>query len=178
MATPSSSWLVAAVVASLFSVGCSRYAVGVPAHPVVGPLGGAPADAAKVCVARTAVVARAVLAVVRDNGHLVGATHGATHFCYLAAPGTHVVSSEADNVLSTEVVLAAGQTLYFDQKYVFSWQFADFRLIAVPEREGLELMAQSQHETLRKTPKHEPIMPPTFVFPAQGQPAVASVEPL
>jgi hypothetical protein len=59
-----------------------------------GPLA---AGAAQVCVLRPDSMARDVSMPVRDNGRLVGATRGATFFCWLAAPGEHQITSVDDD---------------------------------------------------------------------------------
>ena len=59
-----------------------------------GPL---PAGVAEVCVVRPDSLGGEASMPVRDNGQLVGATRGATFFCWLAAPGDHQITSVDDD---------------------------------------------------------------------------------
>ncbi len=60
-------------------------------------LGLVPSGAAQVCVMRPDAFAAHVSMPVRDNGRLVGATRGATFFCWLARTGDHQITSSDDD---------------------------------------------------------------------------------
>lgn len=65
---------------------------------------------------RTSVLAAAVTFPTRDNGVLVGATRGPTHFCYLAEPGEHVVTIGADATETATITAEAGRTYVLEQE--------------------------------------------------------------
>jgi hypothetical protein len=79
------------------------------------------AEVGRVCVARTSELARAVAFPTWDNGTLVGATKGPTHFCYLAGPGPHRLTMKADNDADASVVVEGGHDYVLLQEvdYVF-----------------------------------------------------------
>ena len=82
----------------LFLIACSSYKLGEPEKPPLDALGAPPPNAARVCTVRTSVIAGAVTFPIRDNGHLVGASRGPGHFCWLAEPGDHEITIETDHV--------------------------------------------------------------------------------
>jgi hypothetical protein len=52
---------------------------------------------------------------VRDNGRLVGATRGATFFCWLAAPGEHQITSVDDDTGPVLLFARAGAQYWLHQ---------------------------------------------------------------
>jgi hypothetical protein len=83
----------ALVLGSVLATGCGTYQT----RPVVlRSYPGPTASYGVVCVVRSGGDADEGESTVPvwDNGVLVGATRGASHFCYLAAAGPHVVISE------------------------------------------------------------------------------------
>ncbi|MDB4937757.1 MAG: hypothetical protein JWP87_4729 [Labilithrix sp.] len=80
--------------------GCAHGASAGSHDAVAAELGPVPTGAAQVCVVRPASRydrATAVTMRVTDNGRLVGATQGATFFCYLARVGEHQIASSDDD---------------------------------------------------------------------------------
>jgi hypothetical protein len=71
--------------------------------------------AASVCVVRPGGAAHDVSMPVRDNGHLVGATRGATFFCYLASAGDHQITSVDDDTGPTLLRARAGASYWLHQ---------------------------------------------------------------
>ncbi|MEJ7731961.1 MAG: hypothetical protein WKG00_22465 [Polyangiaceae bacterium] len=114
----------AALLASLTS-GCTAYSVETARTPTLHPFAPPPAGHGEICVVRPHVTGMLAVAVVHDNDVLVGATRGPTYFCYLAAPGSHRVTStygdDIDRELGTDVVaeasvvVAAGSRHYLHQ---------------------------------------------------------------
>lgn len=88
--------------------GCTAYTVETARAPTLHPFAPPPAGHGEICVVRPHVTGMLAVAVVHDNGVLVGATRGPTYFCYLAAPGRHrVISTYGDDIdreLGTDVV--------------------------------------------------------------------------
>jgi hypothetical protein len=79
-------------------------------------LGELPAGLARVCVLRPESIAASVTFEVRDNGRLVGATRGASYFCYLAAPGLHEVTSIDDDTGSRLLLARVGARYWIHQE--------------------------------------------------------------
>jgi hypothetical protein len=80
------------------------------------PMSPPPANAAKVCVVRTSVLAAAVTFPTRDDGVLVGATRGPGHFCYLAQPGEHEITVVADEAEHAKLLAEPGHNYYLEQE--------------------------------------------------------------
>lgn len=107
------------VMASLTTmVGCSHYKLREVDAPL-NPFGDAHNGLAKVCVIRTTNVALAVTFVAWDNGMLVGATRGPTHFCYWSEPGDHDVFVDANGTSHTHYRAEAGQSYFLHEKVRF-----------------------------------------------------------
>jgi len=89
-------------------LGCSSYEIVALEAPAIDIHAPGPRDLGTVCVVRPHEVGHLAQAVVRDNSRLVGATQGASYFCYFAEPGLHVVVStygdDVDATLGTDVV--------------------------------------------------------------------------
>lgn len=67
---------------------------------------------AEVCVLRPETIAKETTMELRDNGRVVGATRGASYFCYLAAPGEHQLTSIDDDT-GPILLRAKGGTRYW-----------------------------------------------------------------
>lgn len=83
----------AALVAACFPP--PRDSFDVPSPPI--ETRAVPSALARVCVLRPDSTAASVTMEIRDNGRFVGATRGATYFCYLASPGEHQIVSDYDD---------------------------------------------------------------------------------
>jgi hypothetical protein len=101
----------AAMTLALAGTACTSYKLAEPSAPVQ-PWSPAPGGLATVCVVRTSVLALAVAFPIRDNGKLVGATRGPSHFCYYAEPGEHDITVESDTTETAHLV-AAPEGRYF-----------------------------------------------------------------
>lgn len=101
--------------------GCSRYWVGRPTAPPIDALGRPPTGLGQLCVVRPYWGATAVTLVVRDNGTIVGATHGPSYFCYFAEPGAHRIVSEVSDAgmvekpRETRIEIARGGRYFLQQ---------------------------------------------------------------
>ncbi len=71
-------------------------------------LGAVPAYAARVCVVRPEATDASTTMKVLDNGRLVGATRGRTYTCWLAMPGAHQITADADDTGPTYLDVQPG----------------------------------------------------------------------
>jgi hypothetical protein len=101
----------AGALAAICAAGCAPYVIASPSKPPVDPAALVPADAAELCVLRTTVPGGT--GVVRDNGHVVGATRGSGYFCYRARPGAHGIATWMGGDSATlDVVVAPGERVF------------------------------------------------------------------
>lgn len=104
-----------ALVPGLFLLFCGVSGVcGACARPPAEPA--PPGGSAQVCVLRPETIAADTTMEVRDNGRVVGATRGATYFCYLAAPGEHQITSIDDDTGPTLLHAAGGACYWIHQE--------------------------------------------------------------
>jgi hypothetical protein len=153
-------------VSLLLAVGCSSYQL---VHPeqALAPVGPVPGNVARVCVVRTSVIASLVTFPTRDNGVLVGATRGATHFCYLAQPGHHRIQIEADAEEHAELDAEGGRSYFLKQEVDNVFGYVKCRAVWVDERQGAELLDASSYAILGGVPGTEKLPPqPTYVAAA------------
>jgi hypothetical protein len=162
--------MLQALVFAAFVGGCSLHRLGAPGAAAADRASAFDARLAKVCVARTSVLAPNVALSTRDNGRLVGATKGGTHFCYLAEPGLHEITIVAEHptglplqpVERIERTFEAGETYVLRQDVlllpgVVACHAAFVRL------EADALLRRTAHEVLREGPDgapHEPVVAP------------------
>jgi hypothetical protein len=83
---------------------------------VASELGALPANSAQLCVVRPEAAAAHVTMSIRDNGRVVGATRGRTYACWLASPGMHQITSDADDTGPTLVRARAGARYFLHQE--------------------------------------------------------------
>lgn len=140
-------------------VGCSSYSFVEPRTPPIGPFATPPSDVAQVCVVRPHILAGAVTFVVRDNGRLVGATRGASYFCYFAMPGVHRIESEGDAIEAATVVLSPAVRYYVHQrvKNVMGWVTSPLEWI--PEAEARAMIEKCTYRVVTEVPAGE-VRPP------------------
>lgn len=152
---------------AFFAAGCTSWRLSEPATVQVHPLAPAPSTHAKVCVVRTSVLAQAVTFPLRDNGVLVGATKGPTHFCYFAEPGAHAIVIEADDTEMAGLVAEAGRTYFLKEEVdnVFGW--VKCRAVWVNEEVGKQLLDESTYEVLVGVPGSEKLPGGVPVAPAR-----------
>lgn len=143
-----------ALAAAVALTGCTSWKLGEPAAPLA-PFAEPPPDRAQICVIRTSAIAHAVTFPVRDGGVLVGATRGPSHFCYLAEPGPHVLTMEADETERAEVVAAPGSRHYLQQEIDFIFGYVRIRPVWVTEAVARELVEESDYQVLVGVPGGE-----------------------
>lgn len=142
-----------ALVASLLAAGCSSYAVREPAQAPTNPFV-AEQSLAKVCVIKTTNMAHAITFVSWDNGTLVGATKGPTHFCYYAEPGEHDLLVDAHGVSRAHFTAEAGKSYFIHEKVrFFGSPLAE--LVWVSPAEAEKLFPSSSYAVLAAVPKDE-----------------------
>jgi hypothetical protein len=158
---------LAIVLASLAAAGCTSWKLAEPEHPR-SPLAPPPADHAQICVLRTSLLAQAVTFPVHDNGVLVGATRGRSHFCYLAAPGRHVLTIAADAIEEAEIVAAPGGRYYLEQEVDNIFGYVKCRAAWVTEEVARELVEESTYRVLVGVPGNERLPGEVPFAPAEG----------
>lgn len=147
------------IAAFLALCSCSSYGFVEPKAPPIQPFGIPPGGVAQVCVVRPHVIAGAVAFAVRDNGRLVGATKGASYFCYYAMPGTHRITSEGDGVEDATVTMLPETRYYVHQKVknVMGWVTSPLEWI--PETEARAMIAKCDYRVVTDVPDGE-VRPP------------------
>lgn len=173
-ASPLTRRLIAplALTAATALAGCTSWKLGEPAAPLA-PFAEPPPDRAQICVIRTSAIAHAVAFPVRDGGALVGATLGPSHFCYLAEPGPHVITMEADETERAEIVAGPGSRHYLQQEIDFIFGYVRIRAVWVTEAVARELVEESDYQVLVGVPGGERLpAEPAFAR------AVTSVTPI
>jgi len=140
------------LVASLLA-GCSAYGLHEPAHAPTNPF--VPEkELAKVCVIKTTSMAHAITFVSWDNGTLVGATRGPTHFCYYAEPGEHDLLVDAHGVSRAHFTAEAGKSYFLHEKVrFFGTPLAELTWVSAAEAE--KLFPSSTYAVLAAVPKDE-----------------------
>jgi hypothetical protein len=146
-------------LAFVLLIGCSSYSFVEPKTPPIEPFAAPPSDLAQVCVIRPHILAGAVTFAVRDNGRLVGATKGASYFCYFAMPGAHHITSEGDAIESSLVTMTPGVRYYVHQrvKNVLGWVTSPLEW--VPESEARAMIAKCDYRVINDVPDGE-VRPP------------------
>jgi hypothetical protein len=175
---PKRSTMLALALATGVSLacGCTSWHLAEPAKVQVHPDAPAPATHAKICVVRTSVLAQAVTFPTRDNGVLVGATKGPTHFCYFAEPGAHAIDIEADEVEHASIDAQGGRTYFLkeDVDNILGW--VKCRAMWVTPEIGKELLGDSTYEVLVSVPGSERLPGGVPVAPAKAAPRTAKNE--
>lgn len=159
-----SRWLVLGA----FLIGCSSYGFTEPKVPPVPPFGDAPAGHAQICVLRPHIKAAAVTFAVRDNGRLVGATRGASYFCYYALPGKHRVTSEADDVQEANVLVLPGARYYLHQVVHNTLGWVSSPMEWVSEGEAHKMVDKCDYRVLTEVPdgtERPPVNPVAAAIP-------------
>ena len=137
------------VVLALVLAGCA------PAPRVASELGTVPAGSARVCVVRPEEAASHVTMKLRDNGRLVGATRGRTYACWLAAPGAHQITSDADDTGPTLLRVEAGARYFLHLEVSELGGAAHAHLDVVDERAAEELVDACDARVLVSVPGHD-----------------------
>jgi hypothetical protein len=152
--------------------GCASYHLVEPSVPPVDVASAPPAGLARVCVLRPSSEVAAVPFAVRDNDQLVGATRGASYFCYHAEPGDHHITSAAENNRSeTWLTTVSGRSYYVHQHINSSFQQIDVDLRLVDEALARQDMKGRPYRMLVSAPGNEAApapVPLARVRPAAG----------
>lgn len=157
---------------ALVLAGCSGWSLAPSrnALPVTG--GEISPKQARICVLRPSVEAGGLTFPVRDNGVLVGATRGATYFCYLGEPGEHRIVTEADSSEAQTLIIEAGRSYYLQQeidavmgavKCHTHWVEADQAQQAAAQSNEQVLVGVPDGEKLPGDPAFAPLRPATAV---------------
>jgi hypothetical protein len=156
---------------ALLGAACTSYKLGEPKQPIDPKLGG-PGGLATVCVVRTSVLAMAVALPTRDNGMLVGATRGPTHFCYYAEPGEHEIAIEGDSTETAHLTAAPEGRYYLKIEVDNIAGWVRGRGVWITEDVAQEALDSSTYEVLvgvpgnEKLPGEMPIAPAAPAAPA------------
>ena len=102
------------------------------------------------------------------SSRALGATRGPTYFCYLAQPGEHEITIEADEVERITFRAEAGRNYLLEQQVVltFGWVRCKARWRDAAEAE--KLFAAAEHEVLVGVPGDEKLPPLAIVAPARS----------
>lgn len=155
------------LLAPLLCLACSSYSTAPPQSPVVDPVSPLPADVGRVCVVRTSHLAQAVAFPTYDNGTLVGATKGPTHFCYLVAPGAHEIAMKADNEAKVALTVEPGHDYVLEQKLQFVFGIVNVEPAWASADRAKALLADSDYEVLAEVPGREQLPDPNRIMPAR-----------
>lgn len=132
---------------------CTSWHFVEPATPPVAPFEPPPGELAEICVLRPHLLASGVTFAVRDNGRLVGATRGASYFCYWAQPGRHRITSEADDVEQASVVAIPHAHYYLHQKVKNLLGVVTSPLEWVAEMEARQMVQTCDYRVLSGVPE-------------------------
>jgi len=127
-----------------------------PSTPPVDPYALPAADKAKLCVVRKSSADGTSIHLVRDNGALVGATRGGSHFCYLAEPGEHRVAIEGADAVSMAV--DGGRIYYLHEDLAEVMGTVVAKPTWVENVEAKALIAETRYAVLAKAPADEPLV--------------------
>ena len=142
-----------AALAGLCCVSCSSYSVGFVAKDPLDVQAAVPSDQAIVCVVRTSLVGAALTLPIRDNGKLVGATEGPSHFCYRAGVGRHRLTVEVSDADAIELVVSGGDRHFVEHAV----RFGSDELRVISEEQGLAAVRESEPTVVEEGPEGEPL---------------------
>jgi hypothetical protein len=157
---------IAAVLLSPAVCACSEYRTRSVEHPPIPAFSATSTEHATICVFRPHGLGRSVIAPVSDNGAIVGATDGSSHFCYLAEPGMHRVRTA--DAPQLELTVSAG-THYF---VMHDLNVGPDKLTRITPESARQLAAYSDYALLRATPRGIPV--PAELAVARAEPARTS----
>ncbi|MSP63433.1 MAG: hypothetical protein EXR72_24435 [Myxococcales bacterium] len=139
--------------------GCSPFWVARPEAPPIDALGRPPGGLGQLCVVREFWGVSAVTLVVRDNGHVVGATRGPSYFCYFAEPGRHRIVSEVsdsgriDAPRETAVEILPGGRYYLAQTVAAGGQTIGW----ISEADAGKRVEKCGYQVLIRGPGNDPL---------------------
>jgi hypothetical protein len=162
----------AAIALALVGTACKSYELAEPSAPLQ-PWTAAPRGLATVCVVRTSVLALDVAFPTRDNGMLVGATRGPSHFCYRAEPGEHEIAVESESTATAHLV-AEPEGRYFLK---LELDGARGRPVWIPEDAAREDLDSSIYRVLVGVPGSETLPAEVPIAPAKPERAASHGAP-
>ncbi|WP_394826862.1 hypothetical protein [Pendulispora albinea] len=152
-----------------YVAGCTSWKLSEPETATVHPFLPQPAHLAKVCVIRTSVLEKGVTFVSRDNGVLVGATRGASYFCYYAEPGDHDLAIEAEVESSAKLRARPGESYYLKEEVAVLRGKVQGRGVWVDEAVARNMVDDSSYVLLVGAPGRERVPGDLPFAPAKRQ---------
>jgi hypothetical protein len=116
-----------------------------------------PQDRTKICVVRASSTEGGTAHAVRDNGALVGATRGASHFCYLAETGDHTIRIEGGSASDSTTNLTAkgGRILFLNEEVTEVMGAVVTKLTWLEDAEARPLISSTKYVVVTSTPTGE-----------------------
>jgi len=150
---------IGSIAIAVSFAGCTGWKLAEP-KAALPPLGPPLQAVAKVCVIRGSMLWRSVTFPTRDNGLLVGATQGSTYFCYLAEPGAHEISIDANDIERANLWAQAGGSYYLEQE-VEPWLdlVVTCHLDWIDEAAAAKIIGRSDYRILVGVPDRERLPP-------------------
>jgi hypothetical protein len=142
-----------AALVSLCCVSCSSYSVGFVANDPLDVQAAVPPEHGLVCVVRTSLVGAALTLPIRDNGKLVGATEGPSHFCYRAGVGRHRLTVEVSDADAIELAVSGGDRHFVEHAV----RFGSDELLVLNAEQGLAAVTKSEPTVIEGGPEGEPL---------------------
>lgn len=152
---------------SLAGLGCTSWHFIEPKSPPVEPFAPPTKGLAEICVLRPHLAASGVTFAVKDNGMLVGATRGASYFCYWAQPGNHHIESDADDVEAANLFAVEGARYYLHQDVKNTLGYVTSPLEWVSEPEARKMVSRCDYRVLEGVPDGF-VRPPANPIAAAG----------
>lgn len=97
---------------------------------------GAVPDMSRIYIYRNESIGAAIKMTVTVDGKVIGATAANTYLVANVAPGSHIISSDAENLTMIKINAHAGQNVFVWQEVKMGFGSARSLLHAVPEAEG------------------------------------------
>ena len=142
-----------------------------PSHAraaTLAELGPVPSGSAQVCVLRPDSTASYLSMLVRDNGRLVGATRGATFFCYLARTGDHQIMLIDDDTGPTFLRAQSGGRYWLHQDVTELEGTVHAHLDWVGESTALEMLDACDERVYVWVPGRDDEKSPQPIAPARS----------
>jgi hypothetical protein len=162
-----SSGYARALLGAVLLAGCAGYRLTQPTSVSLDLTTPPPAGEAKICVMRPQSKVLSFTAAVRDNGNLVGATSGQSHFCYLAEPGEHLITTTVDrDTGEAQAVVAEGQSYYLEQLIDNGYMQMNIRQDWVAPEQAVADGRHSHYVVLAGVPRRQALPQIGMVAPA------------
>jgi hypothetical protein len=142
-------------VLGLVVVGCSAYGVEPTTVPPLRPESSPPEGTALVCVLRGGGVGAGLTTPLRDNGVLVGATEGRSHFCYLAGAGSHTLTTEVSDADDLSFDASPGARYFFEHRI----HVGQDELVRIEEAEAQRRAGSMDYVLITSGPAGEALPP-------------------